>query len=494
MSLHPSLHTLLDNVLDAVVIIDRDGTVRGWNGIAEATFGWTREEAIGHSLCDLIVPLEHRSAHTAGMARFNASGEARVLNQRLRMTALTRSCATIPVELTITLVKNLDEGMFVGFLRDLSEQERADQQSRQLELESRLIFKLSMLAAETPTLDEAFEAALNAICELTGWPLGHAFIVADDGIHLQSRGWTSGAREMAAELVTKTEESRFALNVGLPGRILRDCRAEWIEDTGDAPDFPRKGLGFRSAFGFPVMSHGNCIAVLEFFARDARPPDSHILQLVQSLGAQVGRVFERRRTEERRQVVMGEVAHRMKNLIAVIQGIAHQTFRNFTTGKDDALQLFNARLGAIAQAQRYLFEDESRPHTLFEIVDDAVRGCGVDFERVGISGPELFLSPTASLMMSLAIHELSTNSFKYGALSIPSGNVAMTWEVSAENDCRFNLRWEESGGPRVETPVNSGFGHKILRRAIEADTGGRSELQFLPDGLVYKLIGANYLR
>ena len=453
MPLHPSLNALLDNVLDAVVIIDRDGIVRGWNGIAEATFGWTRNEAIGQSLSDLIVPPEHRAGHSAGMARFNASGEARVLNQRLRMTASTRSGAIIPVELTITLVKNPDDGMFVGFLRDLSEQDRVDQQSRQLELESRLIFQFSMLAAETPTLDEAFEAALNAICELTGWPLGHAFIVAEDGQHLQSRGWTSGANEMAAELVKKTEEARFVLGVGLPGRILRECRAEWIEETDNAPDFPRKGLGFRSAFGFPVMSHGKCIAVLEFFARDARPPDNHILQLVQSLGAQVGRVFERRRTEERRQVVMGEVAHRMKNLIAVIQGIAHQTFLKFTTEKNDALQLFNARLGAIAQAQRYLFENDSRSHSLYEIVDNAVRGCGVDFERVGISGPELYLSPTASLMMSLAIHELSTNSFKYGALSVPSGNVAMTWEVQTEKwlSLRFNV-----GGRRRSTRAIAG--------------------------------------
>lgn len=119
MALHVSLRALLENVLDAVVIIGRDGKVRVWNRIAEETFGWTESEALGRSLADLIVPPEHQASHTAGMARYNATGSARVLNRRLQMTARTKIGVTIPIELTITLVTTPSEVMFVGFLSEV---------------------------------------------------------------------------------------------------------------------------------------------------------------------------------------------------------------------------------------------------------------------------------------------------------------------------------------------------------------------------------------
>ena len=109
MPLHSSLKALLDNVLDAVVIIDRDGLVRGWNAIAEQSFGWSAEEARGRALSDLIVPPEHRDSHRSGLKRFNATGTARVLNRRLQLSALTRTGATVPIELTITLVSTPSE-------------------------------------------------------------------------------------------------------------------------------------------------------------------------------------------------------------------------------------------------------------------------------------------------------------------------------------------------------------------------------------------------
>ena len=221
---------------------------------------------------------------------------------------------------------------FVGFLRDISDQDLAERQAQQLALESKLMFELSALAAGGAGLDEAFQATLEAVCELAQWPLGHAYRVSDDGERLVSRNWSQDAAEIAPDFVAKTEQMHFARGVGLPGRILHSGKPLWIERTSEDSNFPRKGLGVEGAFGFPVMSHGKCIAVFEFFAPLSSPPDSRILQLVQSLGAQVGRVFERRLSDERRQVLMGELAHRTKNLISVIQGIAHQTF----PGRPDA--------------------------------------------------------------------------------------------------------------------------------------------------------------
>lgn len=494
MALDTDLKVLLENVLDAVVVMGRDGCILGWNAVAEQSFGWSAEEAIGRSLGELIVPPALQQRHKEGLERYNRAGTSHVLNQRLKLSAMRKNGDEVPIELTISFVRTPSGEAFVGFLRDISDQDLAERQARQLALESRLMFELAALAAESPTLDEAFHAALDAICQLTSWPVGHAYLVSDDGERLTSRSWRRADNEVARDLVETTERMHLAIGEGLPGRILKSGQPLWVERTSVEPNFPRKGLGFEGAFGFPVLSHGKCIAVFEFFAREPSPPDLHVLQLVQSLGAQVGRVFDHRLTEERRQVLMGELAHRTKNLISVIQGIAQQTFGEVQLENvEDALRLFTGRLAAIAAAQTALFDIDLESMSLEDLIYRSVKGCGMDSKRIAISGPTIRLSPSASLMMSLAIHELCTNSLKYGSLSKQKGIVSIIWQTSQTGAPRFNLRWEERGGPIVGPSTNKGFGSKILKRVIESETGGVADLHFLPEGLVYELTEAGHL-
>ena len=125
LSFDPALAPVLDTVLDAVVVIDSAGRVAGWNGCAEATFGWSHEEAVGRMLGDLIVPPAHRDAHAAGLLRMLEGAAPRVLNRRIEITALRRSGEEFPVELSITTAPTGRGTVFVGFLRDITEQKRA---------------------------------------------------------------------------------------------------------------------------------------------------------------------------------------------------------------------------------------------------------------------------------------------------------------------------------------------------------------------------------
>ena len=95
-------------------------------------------------------------------------------------------------------------------------------------------------------------------------------------------------------------------------------------------------------------------------------------------------------------------------------------------------------------------------------------------------------------MVSLAVHELSTNAFKYGALSERRGTIAIAWRVSTENDSRFDLEWIEAGGPPVEAPQRKGFGMRILERGIQLETGGRPQVSYDPSGFRYRLAGARH--
>ena len=122
---------IVDTAHDAFIGIDSSGTIVAWNTQAERTFGWSREEVVGRNLAETIVPPAFRDAHASGMRRFHETGEARIVNQRLELTALHRGGHEFPIELTITEPMGVDSGFFFGaFLRDISDRRERDAELR----------------------------------------------------------------------------------------------------------------------------------------------------------------------------------------------------------------------------------------------------------------------------------------------------------------------------------------------------------------------------
>jgi PAS domain S-box-containing protein len=136
-------------MLDAVVVVDADGVVVAWNDAATRMFGWTRTEAMGRSMGELIVPTQHRKSHHLGMRRFQATGEARVLNRRIEITAIDKAGREFPIELAIVATPGAGDAAFVGFLRDISDR-RTAQDRLSLSEES---LRLATDAAEVGTWD-----------------------------------------------------------------------------------------------------------------------------------------------------------------------------------------------------------------------------------------------------------------------------------------------------------------------------------------------------
>ena len=125
---------MLDTALDPVVVMDTNGMVIGWNAYSEASFGWSAEEACGQKLVGMIIPHVHREAHEKGLAHYLATGEGPVLDRRIEINALHRDGSEIPVELSITASEQFGEKLFIGFIRDISEQRaEAERQQRILQ-------------------------------------------------------------------------------------------------------------------------------------------------------------------------------------------------------------------------------------------------------------------------------------------------------------------------------------------------------------------------
>lgn len=156
-----------------------------------------------------------------------------------------------------------------------------------------------VMAAEVETLEEALERCLAAICRISGFTVGHIYGRSSDREEsLVSTGiWYMTEPKDFQSLREVTENRKFQLGVGLPGRIWSSGEPAWIPDVMDDSNFPRAqsgvNIGIQCAFGFPVKIRGRLVAVLEFFQKDAAKPNDQLLALVRSMGEQVGRVSER---------------------------------------------------------------------------------------------------------------------------------------------------------------------------------------------------------
>ncbi len=479
-----TLGPVLDTALDAVVVMTREGMVAGWNEVAEQTFGWTGAEAVGRLMADLIIPEQHREAHSRGIERYNATAEERVLNRRIEINAIDKNGREFPVELSITIAGHPDEALFLGFLRDISERRRAEERLKRQARETELLFNVTRMAAETDSFDEALRACLKAICAMTGWPIGHALIAAAGGELVSTGVWHESIPGDAEALRVLTSEIRFTPGIGLPGLIMERSEPAWIADIESHPDFARKGVGFAAAFGFPIKDEGRIVAVLEFFSRSRSEPDSDLMLTVRTVGEQLGRVLERRRAEEHLHLLVNELNHRVKNTLAIVQSIAVQTFAG--DGVDGRQRrAFESRLAALAAAHDLLTAENWEFASLRQVIEKAGSGCGAAPDRLTVVGPEVKVQPRTAVSIGMAIHELCTNAVKYGALSNDSGRIIVEWQVTdiGDGERRLRLCWRETGGPSVTPPDRRGFGTRMIERALAAELGGSARIEFPPEGI-----------
>lgn len=185
---------------------------------------------------------------------------------------------------------------------------------------------------------------------------------------------------------------------------------------------------------------------------------------------------------EAQKLLINELNHRVKNMLATVQSIAMQTQRSTP---DAFNERFEARLMALSRAHDLLTRRQWAGVGLRELLAQAVSPFIGETEcMIRLDGPDRMLSPRTALALAMVVHELVTNAAKYGALSQRSGRIGLQWSIAADNGAeRISLTWIEKGGPAVQNPKRRGFGSRLIERSIGKDLDGKAELQFLPDGL-----------
>lgn len=186
------------------------------------------------------------------------------------------------------------------------------------------------------------------------------------------------------------------------------------------------------------------------------------------------------------QAVNHELAHRMQNMFAIVGSIASQTLRG-SSSVEDAEVALQHRLVALGQAQKLLTASHRSEALVSEVIAFVREALGVPSSRVVIATPRIWLTERQALSLSLAVNELMTNAVKYGALSLPDGEVFIDCAVDGTSTGQFTFSWRESGGPAVSAPTRKGFGSTLLERIVPLDFQGDAQLLYEVGGVFYQL-------
>jgi PAS domain S-box-containing protein len=193
-------------------------------------------------------------------------------------------------------------------------------------------------------------------------------------------------------------------------------------------------------------------------------------------------ITERKQSEERQGLLIAELDHRVKNLLARVAVISSYT-RQGSNSMDQFVQVLDRRIQSMAAAHSLLSQSRWSGVNIADLVHSQLAPYATTANTT-IGGPDVTLTPTVTQAVAMALHELVTNAVKYGALSSPSGHVAVNWHQPVDGESgRVKIEWRESGGPPVVKPAKTGYGTSLIREMIPHELGGAVDLAFLTEGV-----------
>ncbi len=185
---------------------------------------------------------------------------------------------------------------------------------------------------------------------------------------------------------------------------------------------------------------------------------------------------ERRSAQERQELMIAELNHRVRNILSLVRGLVTQS-KDTAQSIEEFSGVLGGRIQALARAHDQITSLNWAPVAFRSLVEsEAGAYLGSRADRIRMGGPDVALDPKAFATLALVVHEMMTNSAKYGALADSTGQVEVNW--SLDQGKRLVIEWKESGGPPVQPPSRRGFGTTIIERSIPFDLNGDTELRF----------------
>jgi PAS domain S-box-containing protein len=421
------LAAVLESISDVYYAVDRDWRMVLFNRSAEEFFGMPRAEILGRSFWDLFPNRD---------SEFGRLLQAAMQERKAgRMTAPSALREGRTVEVRVSPLAEEGIGVSIDDITERADAERAMRRSQQ-------------------RLDLAVEA--------------HAIGVFDWHIPSGKIVWN------------REEEMLFGLEPGAFAGTIEGWRSQLLADDLDRMEV-EMGAAMAArretmAFDFRIRRPDGAVRWVEGAARFLYAPDGTPTRMV---GTNMD-VTERKVAEEHQRLLINELNHRVKNTLAIVQGIAWQSFRPTGMARS-AVEAFEGRLSALAAAHDVLTRQSWESASIASIVAEAVAPHHAADGRLTAQGPAVDLEPKTAVALGLAMHELATNAVKYGALSGSAGQVEVRWTTE---DGLLRLTWRETGGPAVTQPIRRGFGARLLEQGLAEELRGSVRLEFRPEGVL----------
>lgn len=304
-------HAVLAAALDPIVTIDALGIIQSASNSVHRVFGWTPAELIGRNV-SMLMPEPHRSAHDAYLANYRRTGHTNILGRARQFEAVRRNGEVFPIELSVARADTTggELPLFVGIIRDISEQKR-------LERELRLIQGVALSVGTAPDLVSGFVEAIRQIALATDWDSGEAWTLAPGSKELSLAASWARPGSGLDEWVRRAGPVKFRRGQGLPGQAWASGQPIWTGELSALPekDFCRlaqaRKFGVRAAAAVPIVGGNEPIAVLLFFVRQTRREDLHLIELVRAAVAPLGTLILRKRAEEQ----LDEYSHSLEQKV-----------------------------------------------------------------------------------------------------------------------------------------------------------------------------------
>ncbi|MGB9365020.1 MAG: PAS domain S-box protein [Xanthobacteraceae bacterium] len=465
------LAAIVESSDDAIVSKNLDGIIVSWNMGAERLFGYAAEEIIGKPVTTLMPP-ELRNEEPGILARIRR-GERIDHYETLRQR---KDGTLMDISLTVSPVRD-DSGRIVGaskIARDVTEQKRAAYALDRRASEQAALYQFTDKLFRAQSLDDIYDAALEAILQAIRCERASILLFDAAGVMRFVR-WcclSEGYRQAVKG------HSPWTPDTSNPAPI-------WIDDIASADiEEPLKQTIAAEGIGalafIPLMAQGKLVGKFMVYYDKPHACAATEIDLAVTIARQLGFSIERVRAEQKRDLLVAELNHRVKNTLATVVAISHQSFAKGRS-PEEAHRSFERRVRALAQTHGRLAEASWSGVSLEMVLGDETEPYRDERGNVRIAGPRIQLNPKSAVSLGMAFHELTTNAAKYGALSTKEGRLEVTWSVSTDRELR--IRWQETGGPAVQTPQRSGFGRLLLERALRSDLDAAVQLDFAPAGL-----------
>jgi PAS domain S-box-containing protein len=435
---------LFELLPDAILVVDGRGTIRYANRQAGRLFGQERTTLVSAPV-EALLPDHLRERHIGHRTKYTSSEpRMRPMGTGLDLAGRRADGTTFPVDIMLNPLKHLVEPMVLAVVRDVTDRRVGEE-------------ALHKSRAKFETLYEHSPDAVFVVDE----------IGKIDRVNAQAEALFRLSRErlLGQPIEMLLPERLRARHLAHRASYMKDAK---IRPMGSGLELSAK-RGDGSEFPVDIM-----LSPIEIEQRRM------VLAVVRD-------ITERKRAEAQVELLMNEVNHRAKNILGVVQALAHQTD---ATSSQDFITRFDERIQSLGASHDLLVKSKWRNVPLAELVRAQLAHFGgLLGSRIAARGPDLRITSAAAQVIGMALHELATNAAKYGALSNAIGCVEIVWHLEEDGagGDRFTMEWRESGGPTVVTPTRHGFGWTVLCQMVDASLEADVTLKYAPTGVVWHL-------